>query len=222
MQTVQTNPQPNTPLRLLPFGDSNTWGAGSPDLSGDPAVTVGYRLALKQSLHDASIGCAFVGSSRVGYAVLDDCAVEAWPGKGINTLIWRVREGILERFEPDFALLLIGANNMWRSLDDRRPIGPLAALYWVWRMQRLLGEMRRRRPQCCILVGKPVTPTNARLPLTVFRAGVSLLTAAYRMVGARIWAVDLCAENDGVHYTPAGHLHVAALWCAAIRLRLAR
>ena len=78
--------------------------------------------------------------------MLEDCATEAWPGKGIDTLIWRLREGVLERFEPDVCLLLIGANNMWRSLQDRRAIGPLAAFYWVWRLQRLLGEMRRQSP----------------------------------------------------------------------------
>jgi lysophospholipase L1-like esterase len=206
----------DTALRVMPFGDSNTWGTGNPDTTGGPASTVGYRLALKSALSNSGIDIAFVGSFPAGQAVFDDCQTEAWPGKGINTLIWRVREGILERYEPDVVLLLIGANNMWRSLEDRRPIGPLVALYWVWRLQRLLGEMRRRRPQAYILVGKPVTPGNAHVPLTIYRAGIGVLVALYRVLGARMCAVDLKADNDGVHYTPAGHAQVAALWCAAI------
>lgn len=218
---VAARPDQRAPWRILPFGDSNTWGTGNPDSSGDPATSVGYRLPLKRALTQAGTAATFVGSFRVGYALFDDCATEGWPGKGINTLIWRVREGVLERYEPDCILLLIGANNMWRSLQDRRPISPLAALYWVWRLQRLLAEMRHRRPQALILVGKPVTPRDAPLPLAVYRAGISVLAWTYRALGGRLWAVDLPGENDGVHYTPAGHAHVAALWCAAIQRFLA-
>jgi len=207
---------PDNPLRIMPFGDSNTWGTGNPDSTGDPATTVGYRLVLRDALQSAGVASCFVGSFRVGYSAFEDCRTEGWPGKGINTLIWRVREGLLERHTPDVILLLIGANNMWRSLQDRRPIGPLATLYWVWRLQRLLGEMRHRGPKTRILVGKPVTPGNARLPLALYRAGIVVLTAVYRAFGARMWAVDLRAENDGVHYTPTGHAQVATLWCAAI------
>ena len=199
------------------MGDSNTWGTGNPDLSGEPAVTVGYRQPLKRALEEIGSASRFVGSFRVGYATLDDCATEAWPGKGINTLIWRVREGILECYEPDVCLLLIGANNMWRSLNDRRPIGPLRTLYWIWRLQRLLGEMRRRRPTMAIAVGLPVTPSNTALPLALYRGGVRACVAGYRLGGARMLAVDLPADNDGVHYTVSGHEQVAGLWLTALR-----
>lgn len=174
---TQHGPEPHRPLTILTMGDSNTWGTGNPDLSGEPAVTVGYRQPLKRALEEIGSASRFVGSFRVGYATLDDCATEAWPGKGINTLIWRVREGILECYEPDVCLLLIGANNMWRSLNDRRPIGPLRTLYWIWRLQRLLGEMRRRRPTMAIAVGLPVTPSNTALPLALYRGGVRACVA---------------------------------------------
>ncbi|NLG28618.1 MAG: hypothetical protein GX557_11960 [Chloroflexi bacterium] len=214
---TQRGPEPHRPLTILTIGDSNTWGTGNPDLSGAPAVTVGYRQPLKLALEATGIASRFAGSFRVGYATLEDCATEAWPGKGINTLLWRLREGILERYEPDVCLLLIGANNMWRSLDNRRPIGPLRALYWVWRLQRLLGEMHRRRPAMAVCVGQPVTPANARLPLALYRAGLRACVAGYRLGGARMLAVDLPADNDGVHYTVAGHEQVAGLWLAALR-----
>ncbi len=209
-------------IAILPFGDSNTWGTGNPDETGAPATTIGYRLALKQALQVAGIDSQFVGSFRVGYATFADCATEGWPGKGIDTLIWRVKERLLERLEPDICLLLIGANDLWRSLEDRRPVGPLKALYWVLRLQRLLYLMHRHRPGMLVLIGKPVTPANAAMPLAIYRAGISATVALGRTVGARWRAVNLAAPNDGVHYTPEGHAKLAVLWCAAILATLQR
>lgn len=216
VQIARADNQPS-PLAILPLGDSNTWGTGNPDLSGDAATTVGYRLALKQALQRAGLSAHFVGSFRVGYASFDDCAVEAWPGKGIDTLIWRVKEGLLERSEPDICLLLVGANNLWRSMADRRPIPGAAALHWVLRLLRLLQLCHRHRPGMWVLIGKPVTPANAPVPLTTYRAGIVAIAALGRALGRRWRPVDMAAPNDGVHYTPEGHAQLADAWCAAIQ-----
>ena len=213
MRAQAANRGPNAAhLAIMPMGDSNTWGAGNPDLSRDAAITVGYRRELVSLLGKRGLAPRMVGSQSSGGAIMADPYHEGWPGKGIDTILWRVRRGALERYQPDIVLLLIGSNNMWRSLDDRRPIGRLAALRWVARLGLLLLTMWRRSPSTWVIVGKPITPGNALVPLRVYRAGIELLAAGLRIAGARFSTVDLRAENDGMHYTPSGHRAVARIW----------
>ncbi len=207
---------PRDALKIMPLGDSNTWGVGNPDLSQDPSTTVGYRKELKELLAARRIKTDFVGGLKTGYGVLADPQNEGWGGKGIEAILRRVREGLIETFQPDVLLLLIGSNDMWKSLDDRRPISGVKSRYWLWRLGRLLEEMSRRRPSMRIIVGKPGMPINAPRPLSIYRKGIDRLTARLRARGVRISAVDLEAENDGVHYTPVGYEEVARRWYAEI------
>jgi lysophospholipase L1-like esterase len=203
-------------VRILCMGDSNTWGAGNPDLARDPATTVGYRQELVRLLAERGIRARMVGAQSSGAAVMARPHHEGWPGKGINTLVWRVRVGVLEKWRPDVVLLLIGSNNLWRSMTDRRPVRPLWAWYWVARLVRLVVAISRRAPQAWVLLGQPVTPADAGRALRIYRRGIGALGRLLAALGSRVVVVDLDAENDGIHYTPAGHRQVAYLWYRAM------
>jgi lysophospholipase L1-like esterase len=208
---------PQRPLRIMPLGDSNTLGMGNPDLSRDPEILVGYRQKLKELLMADGVHSDFVGGLKTGYAVMDDAEHEGWAGQGIAMLQERVRQGVLELYQPDVALLLIGSNDLWRSLEDRRPVDDRRAQALVVALGKLVDEMLRRRPELFLVVGQPCTPADAPRPLEIYRRGIAQVVAERRAKGAGLALVDtLGAEHDGVHFTPAGHEELARRWHRAI------
>src|SRR5262245_40245288 len=112
-------PRPGSePLRLLPLGDSITYGDGG--------TNAGYRSSLAALLAEAGLASRFVGTSRDNPGTLrgDQVWHEGHPG-------WVIRggrsgrEGLAEhvprwqraRLDPDVILLMIGTNDVAMDLE---------------------------------------------------------------------------------------------------------
>ncbi len=200
------------PLAILPVGDSNTWGVGNPQGTKNAAIVVGYRKKLKELLSESGVSIDFRGSKVTGFASFNDPENEGWSGEGIGRIKTRVSQGMIETYEPDFLLLLVGSNDMWKSLADRTPISDEKARFWVSELGSLLDEFARRRPSMHVIVAKPATPLNSFRPLTIFRNGIDELVASGIKAKRNISVVDFWkVSNDGVHYTPKGHEEIAKI-----------
>src|SRR4051812_6467748 len=96
------------PLRVMPLGDSITWGVGSGNQDG-------YRGSLYRRLTAAGVDVDFVGSMHTGHG--PDPNNEGHKGWTIAELAARVDDW-LDTYEPDVILLHIGTNDMVRNLPD--------------------------------------------------------------------------------------------------------
>ncbi len=105
---IQVPAVEKTPLRIMPLGDSITWGVGSVRQSG-------YRAALYQRLTSAGLNVDFVGSMSGGTG--PDRDNEGHKGWTIGRLAAHV-DGWLAAYEPDVILLHIGTNDITRNLQD--------------------------------------------------------------------------------------------------------
>lgn len=203
---------------ILPVGDSNTWGVGNPQGTKNAAIVVGYRKKLKELLADSGVQIDFRGKKKTGFLSFNDPENEGWSGEGIDRIKTRVNEGMIEAYEPDFLLLLVGSNDMWKSLADRTPINDEKARFWVSELGKLLDEFANRRPEMHVIVAKPATPTNSFRPLNIFRDGIDDLVASGIEAKRNVSTVDfLTVPNDGVHYTPKGHEDIAKIWSDEIQ-----
>ncbi|MBN1676263.1 MAG: fibronectin type III domain-containing protein [Kiritimatiellae bacterium] len=207
-------------LKIMPVGDSNTWGVGNPAGTTEASQVIGYRKKLKDLLAASGVTVDFVGARRAGSDYFSDTQNEGYPGEGIDRIQTRVSQGMLATYAPDVLLLLIGSNDMWVQVfpaEMRVPISDEKAQYWVNRLAALVDDMIARRPAMHIIVAKPATPTNSLRPLGIYRAGIDQLVAARKASGKNIRSVDFMgAANDSVHYTVAGHEECARRWQAAI------
>jgi len=207
----------SAPLAILPVGDSNTWGVGNPQGTKNTAIVVGYRKKLKELLAESGVPIDFRGKKKAGFASFNDPEHEGWSGEGINRIKIRVSQRMIETYEPDFLLLLVGPNDMWKSLDDRTPISDEKAQFWVSELGSLLEDFAERRPQMNVIVAKPATPRNSLRPLKIFRDGIDDLVATGIQAKRNISTVDFWnVPNDGVHYTPRGHEEIAQIWADEI------
>jgi lysophospholipase L1-like esterase len=140
--------------------------------------------------------------------VLADSQHEGWPGKGIGHIQARVNGKILESYQPDVVLLAIGANDMWAKLfpvSARKPISDKQALAKADAYENLVEDILHRLPHVRLVLMVPTTPNSAKRPLSIFRQELFKIAQKYRLN-----VVDLAgSQNDGVHFTPAGHEQVA-------------
>jgi lysophospholipase L1-like esterase len=195
---VRAERTPQT-VRIMPLGDSITYGMGSSDRAG-------YRAALARRLTVTGFRVDFVGSKEAGPAGADDDN-EGHPGWTIAQLDARV-DRWLARYRPNLVLLHAGTNDMYR------PTGRADAPH---RLGRLLDRIRRDRPAARILVAQIVGSRRPALQRRVARynAGVATMVAARRdpMIGL----VDQGGVRAPmVHPNDAGYRVMAANWFAAI------
>ncbi|MCU7728659.1 SGNH/GDSL hydrolase family protein [Actinoplanes sp. KI2] len=96
------------PIRIMPLGDSITFGVGSP-------TTGSYRGVLSRWLAQAGVSVDYVGSMRSGFSADPDN--EGHKGWTIAQLTERVDDW-LAIYQPDVILLHIGTNDMVRGNQD--------------------------------------------------------------------------------------------------------
>lgn len=193
---------PVAALRLMPLGDSITYGLGSSDLSG-------YRVDLADDLARDGIAVTFVGSRSSGPPG-PARAHEGHPGWNIAELTGPVA-GWLAAFRPDVVLLHIGTNDLGTDATARGAPARLA---------RLLDRIVRARPAAQIFVAELIgSGRGARQHrIDVFNAAVARLVAA---APPNVHLVDQTGVDgrllrDGLHPDDAGYAAMAATWAAAI------
>lgn len=195
--------QPPAPVRIMPLGDSITYGVGTPAHDS-------YRTDLLRRLTAAGAEVDLVGSQRSGTG--PDRDHEGHPGWTIAQLTERI-DGWLATYRPDVVLLHIGTNDMHA--------GNTAA---ARDLADLLDRIHAARPSADVLVAKIIglgrTPrTGAQAKRTdAFNRAVERVVAArgapFRLVDhTDVRGIDMV---DRLHPNAFGFRAMAWNWYRAL------
>ncbi|GAA3411800.1 GDSL-type esterase/lipase family protein [Streptosporangium vulgare] len=102
-----------TALRVLPLGDSITYGVG-----GSPGG-IGYRGRLWDLLQDDTRSLDFVGSVDSGHGNIPDTDHEGHPRWRISQIDQLAAECAINRYRPNVVILHIGTNDLANDEDPR-------------------------------------------------------------------------------------------------------
>ncbi|MEV0570075.1 GDSL-type esterase/lipase family protein [Dactylosporangium sp. NPDC050588] len=190
------------PVKVMPLGDSITWGEGSP-------TTSSYRAPLYNRLvANAGYNIDFVGSQRSGS--LPDTDNEGHSGWRIDQIAASAN-GWLATYQPDVILLHIGTNDMNQNYQVATA---------PQRLGSLIDQILAARPTATVLVAKIVPALDATIQarINTFNAAVPGIVSAR---GARARLVDLSTLaasdlNDTLHPNDSGYAKMAARWYTAL------
>ena len=197
----------SAPVRILPLGDSITYGLGSEQLGS-------YRVELAGRLAAAGITVDLVGSNDSGPSGADQDN-EGHSGWRIDQIAEHA-SGWLEAYRPDVVLLHIGTNDM-RS--DEKAAGAPA------RLGALIDQLLIASPDVRILVAKIVGARDARFGgayqqrIDAYNASVPAVVASR---GARVRLVDQTGVDgtdllDTLHPNEYGYSKMAWNWYRALQ-----
>jgi lysophospholipase L1-like esterase len=194
-------------LRIMPVGDSITFGTPNPSYGG-------YRHLLGTLLTNEGYSVEFVGSRQSGDGVIPSPNNEGHPG----WTILQIKNGIdskgwLETYQPDIVLLHIGTN------DLRPRVGGAASA--PHNLSTLLDDILARLPQAHIIVAQ-IIPFR-RGPDQVHQSYNRAITGIVASKGPRVSRVDM--QNilspsdyaDGFHPKAGGYDKMARAWERALR-----
>ncbi|KAL8672053.1 MAG: hypothetical protein Q9168_003480 [Polycauliona sp. 1 TL-2023] len=197
-------------LRILPLGDSITYGYQTTD---DGNQNNGYRLQLQKDLSGSNV--TFVGSVRSGS--MTDNHNEGHNGATIKQIEGFANLSLNQR--PNVILVHAGSND----LNDDPPKDPYTNA--PDRLSSLLSKIKSSCPDATILVAQIIqikgSASNARV--TAYNARIPGLVASQVAQGHRnIAAVDFSSITandleDGLHPTNNGYTKMGDIWFAAIQ-----
>ncbi|WP_433061023.1 GDSL-type esterase/lipase family protein [Dactylosporangium sp. CS-033363] len=189
------------PIRVMPLGDSITWGAGS-------ATTSSYRAALYNRLvTQAGYGIDFVGSQQSG--ALPDTDNEGHSGWRIDEIAAQI-DGWLATYQPDVVLLHIGTNDMNQNYQVGTAPQRLAAL-----VDKILAD----RPAAQVLVAKivPALDANIQARINTFNAAIpGVLSGKARTRIVDLSGLSSSDLNDTLHPNDTGYARMAVRWYQAL------
>ncbi len=142
-ETPSCEPSQKTSLKIMPLGDSITYGDGDPRHGG-------YRNLLGTLLASDGYLIDFVGSQQSGEDVLSDPDNEGHPGWRIPNIKQGIdSDGWLETYQPDIILLHIGSNDLRYGNEAYAPDN----------LSALLDDILMRLPDTHIIVAQ-IIPTR--------------------------------------------------------------
>ena len=204
---VQTPPPP---IRIMPLGDSITYGQPIPG---------GYRFPLYAALTNAGYNVNYIGTQNGNATnLLPEIYHEGHGGWKISDPSIGLYENILGWFstiaDPDVILLHIGTN------DDN---GSTTFTNAVERLDALITRMAVAKPKAHIIVTTLLKRSSNYAAITnYFNPFVPGKCAAQAALGRRVTFLDMhaCLELtdlvDGVHPNAVGYAKMAAAWLPAI------
>lgn len=216
--------EPSDEFRVMPIGDSITWG----DFS-----TGGYRAPLYTRVENELAPIDFVGSAAPysDPAVLEDWHHEGHPGWTIGDLIAfpgdestppSTIETLLTNFDPATLLLHIGTNNL---LIGQTPEEALVEL------NALLTRIYATAPTVQVILAQiiPLIPPLDNGPVIAFNAAIPAMADGFAQAGFRIDVVDMYTAFrtdpnwlglyvDGVHPNQDGYDRMADVWYDAMKV----
>ncbi|MCZ4125358.1 ricin-type beta-trefoil lectin domain protein [Streptomyces sp. H39-S7] len=192
-------------LRVMPLGDSITWGVGSP--SGNS-----YRGYLWNQLAAEGHTLDFVGSGRNG--PMSDPDNEGHSGWRIDQIA-SIADTTMARFRPNVITLEIGTND-------------LNGLYQVPtapdRLSALIDQLTNDAPDATVLVGTLIISTSGNEePLRpAFNAKLPGIVQAKQAAGKHVRLVDMSALttadlSDALHPNDSGFSKMADAFNAGIQ-----
>ncbi|KAK1564180.1 GDSL-like Lipase/Acylhydrolase [Colletotrichum navitas] len=192
-------------LRILPVGDSITYGFESSDGNG-------YRLQLAEDLLANDV--VFAGTLHSGN--MTDGYYAAWPGKTIQYIADNVGPSLAQR--PNIILLHAGTNDMNRnriiSVEGNDPAGAAD------RLGGLVDQMIAACPDATILVAQIINTclANQEPATTQFQKLIPSVVDERRNAGHHVLAVDFASLGDAilradcVHPTDGGYRIMGDYW----------
>lgn len=193
-----------TTLRVMPLGDSITWGKGSPGHSAYRAEL--WRLVAGQNRYTVR----FVGSQRSGQ--LPEPQNEGHSGYTIG----RIRAGV-DRWTaaagPDVVLLHIGINDLHRRIDPAHAPVRLAGL-----IDRIYAD---RPGVSVVLLGLIPTTPHLQAQAAAYNRRAAALQRVERMRGRAFWYVEppkltRAQMADSLHPNDAGYAAIARAFFPAL------
>ena len=193
------------PLRVLPLGDSITWGIGSP--SGNS-----YRGFLANQLTAEGHALDFVGSGRNG--PMPDPDNEGHSGWRIDQIA-AITDATLSRYRPNVVTLEIGTND----LNQNYQVATAAD-----RLSTLIDQITRNAPDATVLVGSLIVSTSPTEEASrpAFNQRIPGIVQAAQAAGRHVRLVDMGALNaadlsDSLHPNDNGFEKMANAFNAGVQ-----
>jgi lysophospholipase L1-like esterase len=209
--TVKVTPSCD-PIRIMPLGDSITYGEGIPSYGG-------YRNLLGALLESEGIPFDFVGSQKSGEEVLSDPDNEGHPGWRIADINQEIAsQGRLEIYQPDIILLHIGSNDLLHVGPNHQQDVNLANA--IEELSNLLDNILMRLPEAHIIVAQIIrTRWGSDSNHISFNLAVSDIAAAKAERISVVDMQDILSRSDFItlyHPSPRGYDKMAHAWKSAI------
>ncbi|MER6371473.1 ricin-type beta-trefoil lectin domain protein [Streptomyces mirabilis] len=190
----------NTPLRVMPLGDSITWGVGS-------STGNGYRGPLWNELAADGHPLDFVGTVRNGS--MSDPDNEGHPGYHINEIA-ALADASLARYRPNVVTLHIGTNDLIGAS------GPNAA---IAELRSLVNQITADVPDATVLVASLVVSTNSSEEQWrgTYNQAIPQIVSDAQAAGKHVAYVDMSSLtpadlSDQLHPNDAGYQKMADAW----------
>jgi lysophospholipase L1-like esterase len=194
---------PSYKIRIMPLGDSITYGYTDGSLNNK--MTVGYRQKLYLDLISLGYNIDFVGSLISGESVSPafDCDHEGWPGYTDDQVADKIYKW-LDANPPDIVLLHIGTNAL-----DTNPAD----------VEQILNEIDRYSENVIVILAKIINRKIYDPKTTTFNSNVEKMALKRIANGHKILIVD--QENalnyntdmaDNLHPNEFGYKKMADVW----------
>ena len=187
----------NTPLRVMPLGDSITWGLGS-------SAGNGYRGALWDKLTADGHPLDFVGTGRNGS--MSDPDNEGHSGHKIHEIA-ALADAALTRYRPNVVTLEIGTNDF---------IGNFEPSTAGARLTSLVNQVTATVPDATVLVASLIVSTNGTVEQyrPAYNQAVTQIVSDAQAAGKHVAYVDMSSLTtadlaDSLHPNDAGYQKMA-------------
>ncbi|MFI2435943.1 SGNH/GDSL hydrolase family protein, partial [Streptomyces sp. NPDC018693] len=195
----------DTPLRVMPLGDSITWGVGS-------STGNGYRGPLWNRLAADGHPLDFVGTVRGGS--MSDPDNEGHSGYQINKIA-ALADASLTRYRPNVVTLHIGTNDLIGAS------GPDAA---IAELRALVDQITADVPDATVLVASLVVSTNSSEEQWrgTYNQAIPQIVRDAQAAGKRVAFVDMSSLTtadlaDPLHPNDAGYQKMADAFHRGVR-----
>jgi lysophospholipase L1-like esterase len=187
----------STPLRVMPLGDSITWGVGS-------STGNGYRAPLWDKLAADGHPLDFVGTGRAGS--MSDPDNEGHSGYRIDQIA-ALADASLTRYRPNVVTLEIGTND----LNGNYQVPTATA-----RLKSLVNQITVAAPDATVLVASLVVSTSGseEQHRAAYNQAIPQIVSDAQAAGKRVAYVDMSSLTtadlaDALHPNDAGYQKMA-------------
>ncbi|KAF2794087.1 carbohydrate esterase family 3 protein [Melanomma pulvis-pyrius CBS 109.77] len=203
------SPPVNSPLpalRVLPLGDSITWGWQPPN-----KATNGYRLEISKRANGSPL--EFVGTQHSGDMTNNES--EGYPGFTIK----QIQNVMVLDSKPNVVLLHAGTNDLNGPGGPDNPYETAPT-----RLSLLIDQVNGKCPDAVIIVAKIIQGADPGLAerITAFNDGLPAIVANQVSQGRKVILVDQSVVGaaelvDGLHPSDAGYAHMGDIWFEGIQ-----
>ncbi len=178
---------PDPAARLMPLGDSITYGVGSSD-------NTGYRDELWTHLTDSGRSANFVGTQQAGSFADPDH--EGHPGWRIDTIMTDAADCAVPSYRPNVVTLHAGTNDINQDFDLARAPS---------RLVRLIDQILGDAPEATVLLATlvPATKDGMQPKIDAFNAQLPGIVDQYQAQGKHVLLVDMSAVTTADLAQPA-------------------